>query len=130
MNHLLLKGNLGKDPKVIDLGSSKKMVTFSFCFNGVVKAGETEAIWFECVGYDRVADQVVRLGIQKGSRVIVSGKLGVNKWTNKDGNAVTNPKITIDSIEQIVKLEAPEPAQTVYQSSSVSEIPDLDQIPF
>lgn len=133
MNHIALKGNLGKEPKIVELQGGKKLVSFSFCFNGLVKAGETEAIWFECVGYERIVDQVQRLGLGKGSRVIVSGRLGVNKYTNKDGNAVSSPKITLDAIESVLKLEAQEteaPQQTMYTSTSSVGVPNLDDIPF
>jgi len=133
MNHIVLKGNIGRDPKVVETSGGKKIVNFSFAFNGTVKGKDTEVIWFECVAFDWAAESVIRLKLAKGSRVIVSGKLGVNQWVNKDGQKVTNPKITLYSVDLLAKIDrdpADESQGFVYESTEPGGIPNLDDIPF
>jgi single-strand DNA-binding protein len=90
LNHIMLIGNLGDDPKLRETKGDRPMsvCNFSLAVNEKVKSdGEWEEItlWFKVTVWGKQAE-VAEQYLSKGSPVCVIGKLGVEEWVDREDN--------------------------------------------
>lgn len=87
-NKVQLIGHLGADPESKEIEGGKKLVKFSLATNETYKnsAGEkvTETQWHNLVAFGKVAD-VAEKYLNKGSEVVVEGKLVTRNYVDKEG---------------------------------------------
>ena len=87
-NKVTLIGNLGMDPDFRDLGDNRKMARVSIATNESYKnsLGEkvTETQWHNLVAWDKTAEFMSKY-LQKGSEIVVEGKLINRNYTDKEG---------------------------------------------
>jgi single-strand DNA-binding protein len=81
MNRYICLGNLTADPQVKDIGDNK-VCSFSVAINSISKKEDVFFMDVEC--WNKVAENCAKY-LNKGSRVLVEGKLKLNSWTSKDG---------------------------------------------
>ncbi|WP_431166686.1 single-stranded DNA-binding protein [Tenacibaculum halocynthiae] len=88
-NRVQLIGNLGNDPEIITLESGKKLAKFSIATNETYKnsAGEkvTDTQWHNIVAWNKTAE-IIEKYLQKGSEVVIEGKLTSRSFDDKEGN--------------------------------------------
>ena len=88
-NKVQLIGNLGNAPEIKSIESGKKMARFSIATNENYRnaKGEkvTETTWHNLVAWGKVADLAEKF-LQKGTEVVIEGKLINRSYTDKDGN--------------------------------------------
>jgi len=88
-NKVQLIGNLGNKPEVRTTEAGKKIARFSIATNEIYKDsnGEkvTETQWHNLVAWGKVAD-IAEKYLDKGSEVVVEGKLVNRNYNGKDGN--------------------------------------------
>ncbi|MBN8694658.1 MAG: single-stranded DNA-binding protein [Bacteroidetes bacterium] len=87
-NKVQLIGNLGSAPEVKDLDNGNKVARFSLATSEyyVNKKGEkvNETQWHNIVIWGKLADIAGRY-LQKGSQVVIEGKLSNRNYTDKEG---------------------------------------------
>ena len=87
-NKVQLIGNLGNAPEIKSIESGKKMARFSVATNENYRnaKGEkvTETIWHNLVAWGKVAELAEKF-LQKGTEVVIEGKLINRSYTDKDG---------------------------------------------
>lgn len=87
-NKVQLIGNLGSAPEVKDLDNGNKIARFSLATSEyyVNKKGEkvNETQWHNIVIWGKLADIAGRY-LQKGSQVVIEGKLSNRNYTDKEG---------------------------------------------
>ena len=87
-NRVQLIGNLGSAPEVKDLDNGNKVARFSIATSEyyVNKKGEkvSETQWHNIVIWGKLADVAGRY-LQKGSQVVIEGKLSNRNYTDKEG---------------------------------------------
>ncbi|HRD38417.1 MAG TPA: single-stranded DNA-binding protein [Bacteroidia bacterium] len=87
-NKVQLIGNLGSAPEVKDLDNGNKVARFSLATSEyyVNKKGEkvNETQWHNIVIWGKLADVAGRY-LQKGSQVVIEGKLSNRNYTDKEG---------------------------------------------
>lgn len=87
-NKVQLIGNLGNAPEIKNTESGKKLARFSIATNENYRnaKGEkvTETTWHNLVAWGKVADLAEKL-LQKGTEVVIEGKLINRSYTDKDG---------------------------------------------
>lgn len=87
-NRVQLIGNLGSAPEVKDLDNGNKVARFSIATSEyyVNKKGEkvNETQWHNIVIWGKLADIAGRY-LQKGSQVVIEGKLTNRNYTDKEG---------------------------------------------
>ena len=87
-NKVQLIGNLGNAPEIKSIESGKKMARFSIATNENYRnaKGEkvTETTWHNLVAWGKVADLAEKF-LQKGTEVVIEGKLIKRSYTDKDG---------------------------------------------
>ena len=81
MNHIILIGNVGKDPAA--RGQERNIASFSLAVDERRKGGEKTTQWFNCVAFGRTGESIIS-NVTKGSTVAITGKLKTNTW-EKDG---------------------------------------------
>jgi single-strand DNA-binding protein len=87
-NKVTLIGNLGMDPELKELDSGRKLAKVSIATNESYKnnKGEkvTETQWHNLVAWGKTAEFMGKY-LQKGSEVVIEGKLINRNYTDKDG---------------------------------------------
>ncbi|OSY88817.1 single-stranded DNA-binding protein [Tenacibaculum holothuriorum] len=88
-NKVQLIGNLGNNPEIITLDSGKKLAKFSLATNETYKNSQgqkvTDTQWHYIVAWNKTAE-IIEQYLQKGSEVIVEGKLTSRSFEDKEGN--------------------------------------------
>ena len=88
-NKVQLIGNLGNAPEVKTTESGKKLARFSVATNESYRNAQgekvTETTWHNLVAWGKVAELAEKL-LQKGTEVVIEGKLTNRSYTDKDGN--------------------------------------------
>lgn len=101
MNKVILMGRLTRDPEVrYSQGASQTTVgRFSIAVNRRFKRdGEPDADFFNCTAFGKQAEFVERY-LHKGTKVVLSGSVQNDNYTNKDGQMVYSVRVIVDEIE-------------------------------
>lgn len=85
-NHIHLTGNLGADPKMVELPSGRKATEFRLATNRYYRDAQgerqTKTEWHLVKAYGRLAE-VLGTYLQKGSQVAIVGSMQYRSWTDK-----------------------------------------------
>ena len=95
LNQCTFLGRLTREPD-IRYATETQMPIARFTLavgRGTKKENEAEADFITCVAFDKRAEFVERY-LGKGIRIVVSGRLQNNNYTDKDGNRVYGMKLT------------------------------------
>jgi single-strand DNA-binding protein len=87
LNHIDLMGRLTRDPELRRTGSGVAVASFTIAVDRDFtdkNSGEKEADFIEIVAW-RQTGEFVSKHFRKGRMIVVSGRLQVRKWKNKDG---------------------------------------------
>lgn len=88
-NKIIVVGNLGRDPELRYTPQGIAVCDFSMATNERKrdKSGETQevATWFRITLWRNQAENAAKY-LKKGSQVYIEGRLGVEEWTDRDGN--------------------------------------------
>lgn len=101
MNKVIMMGRLTRDPEVrySQNANSSAIANFSIAVNRRFKReGEPDADFFNCTAFGKQAEFVEKY-LRKGIKIVISGRLQNNDYTNKDGQQVYGVKIMIEEIE-------------------------------
>ena len=101
MNKIILCGRLTKDPEVrYSQGATPTAVArLSLAVNRKWKReGEPDADFFNCTAFKGQAEFIEKY-LKKGSKVLISGRVQNDNYTNKDGQKVYSVNIMIEEIE-------------------------------
>lgn len=120
-------GRLGRDPEMRYTKDGKAVANFSIA----VKKGRNEALWVDCVAWEKLAE-IVANNLTKGREVGITGRLDSREW-EKDGVKRKAWEIQVTDITFVgPKGDAPEQAQGVAKNSVPAyDTLDLDDdVPF
>jgi len=101
MNKCILMGNLTRDPEIrYSQGeNSVAIARFSIAVNRrFVREGEDDADFFNCTAFGKQAEFVEKY-FHKGSRMLLSGRIQNNNYTNDKGEKVYSVQIVAEEIE-------------------------------
>ena len=99
LNHITIMGRLTRDPELRRTGSGVAVASFTvavdrdFASNG----GERETDFIDCVAWRQTGEFVSKY-FQKGSMAVVSGRLQIRSWTDKDGNKRRTAEVIADNV--------------------------------
>ena len=96
MNHVILTGNLGDDPKDFYTPDGVAISTFQMAF----RSGKDKTSWVKVNCYNKLAELSTRC-LHKGARVGVNGVLDQQKWTDEHGNQKSGYRLIANQIEFI-----------------------------
>ena len=122
VNLVILLGNVGQPPERIGSGENQG-VKFSMATSPPWKPEATE--WHNIVAWRKLAEIVLQY-VQKGTKVLVIGRLTYNQWTDKDGNKRSIPQVVADDVIFLSGTSAASPPpQGAAGSASAPEEEDL-----
>ena len=99
MNKVILMGRLVKDPEVTVSANGTSIAKFSIAVDRKFKReGEPEADFFNCVSFGNQA-QFIENYLHKGTKVVATGRIQNNNYTNKEGRKVYDVRIMVEEIE-------------------------------
>lgn len=94
-------GRLTRDPEVrYSQGNAQTAIArFSIAVDRKFKRdGEPDADFFNCVAFGKQAEFIEKY-LKQGTKIVTSGRLQNNNYTNKDGQKVFNVEIFVEEIE-------------------------------
>jgi single-strand DNA-binding protein len=129
-NRVILVGNLTRDPEIKYIPSGMAVTKFSLAVNRKTKNGD-ETTYVDISAWDKLAE-TCNSYLNKGSSVLVEGRLVIRDFIDKDSNKRKATEIVIDTMQMLDKKgdsdNAPRQLQT---ASKVSPNEDFDsEIPF
>ena len=101
MNKVILMGRLTRDPEVRYSTGENAMAIARYTLavdRRFHREGEAEADFISCVAFDKRAEFAERY-LQKGTKIIVSGRITTGKYTNKEGQTVYTTDVIIEECE-------------------------------
>ena len=100
LNHITIMGRLTRDPELRRTGSGVAVTSFTLAVDrdyNPKDGGEKETDFIDCNAWRGTAEFVSKY-FQKGSMAIVSGRLQIRTWQDKDGNKRRNAEVVADSV--------------------------------
>ena len=100
LNQCTFLGRLTRDPDIWHATETQMPIArFTLAVGrGTKKDGETEADFINCVAFDKKAEFAERY-LEKGTRVLVSGRMKNNNYIDKDGNKVYGMELQVVHVE-------------------------------
>ncbi|CAB4822404.1 MAG: single-stranded DNA-binding protein [Actinobacteria bacterium] len=108
MNGTVLAGNLTRDPEIRYLTDGVATCSFGLAVDRRWQDRET-GVWAEATSFFDVAcwrdlAEHVTLSLEKGARVIATGRLEQRSWTGDDGRVRTRIELVADDIGTSLKF--------------------------
>ena len=100
LNHIVIMGRLTRDPELRRTGSGVAVTSFSLAVDrdfGPKDGGERETDFIDCVAWRNTGEFVSKY-FTKGSMAVVSGRLQIRGWTDKDGNKRRSAEVVADNV--------------------------------
>ena len=100
LNHIVLMGRLTRDPELRRTGSGIAVASFSLAVDrdfGSRETGEKETDFIDIVAWRNTAEFVSKY-FTKGRMAVVSGRLQIRNWTDKEGNKRRSAEVVADNI--------------------------------
>ena len=98
LNHIVIMGRLTRDPELRYTQSQIPVASFRVAVDRDFGRGEERQTDFiDCVAW-RSTGEFVSKYFQKGSMAVVSGRLQMRDWTDKDGNKRTSAEVVADNV--------------------------------
>ena len=100
LNHIVIMGRLTRDPELRRTGSGIAVTSFSLAVDrdfSNKESGERETDFIDCVAW-RSTGEFVSKYFTKGSMAVVSGRLQIRSWNDKDGNKRRSAEVVADNV--------------------------------
>ena len=100
LNHIVIMGRLTRDPEIRRTGTGIAVASFSLAVDrdfGGRDGGERETDFIDCVAWRQTGEFVSKY-FTKGSMIVVSGRLQIRGWTDKDGNKRRSAEVVADNV--------------------------------
>ncbi len=100
LNHIVIMGRLTRDPELRRTGSGVAVASFSLAVDrdfGPKDGGERETDFIDCVAWRQTGEFVSKY-FTKGRMAVVSGRLQIRSWTDKDGNKRRTAEVIADNV--------------------------------
>ena len=100
LNHITIMGRLTRDPELRRTGSGVAVASFTVAVDrdfGNKDGGERETDFIDCVAWRQTGEFVSKY-FTKGSMAVVSGRLQIRNWTDKEGNKRRSAEVVADNV--------------------------------
>ena len=100
LNHIVIMGRLTRDPELRRTGSGIAVASFTVAVDrdfGSRDGGERETDFIDCVAWRQTGEFVSKY-FTKGSMAVVSGRLQIRNWTDKEGNKRRTAEVVADNV--------------------------------
>ena len=100
LNHITIMGRLTRDPELRRTGSGIAVASFTLAVDrdfGKNENGERETDFIDCVAWRQTGEFVSKY-FTKGRMAVVSGRLQIRGWTDKDGNKRRSAEVVAENV--------------------------------
>ena len=100
LNHIVIMGRLTRDPELRRTGSGIAVASFTVAVDrdfGGRDGGERETDFIDCVAWRQTGEFVSKY-FTKGSMIVVSGRLQIRNWTDKEGGKRRSAEVVADNV--------------------------------
>lgn len=100
LNHITIMGRLTRDPELRYTQSQTPVASFTLAVDrdfGGRDGGEKQTDFIDCVAWRQSAEFVSKY-FQKGSMAVVSGRLQIRDWTDREGGKRRSAEVVVDNI--------------------------------
>ena len=99
LNHITIMGRLVKDPELRRTGSGIAVASFTLAVDRDFKSdnGEKETDFIDVVAWRNTGEFASKY-LSKGRMAVVSGRLQIRSWTDKDGNKRKSAEVVTDNV--------------------------------
>ena len=98
LNHITIMGRLTKDPEMRRTGSGVAVTSFTIaCDSDFGQDGQKETDFIDITAWRNTAEFVSKY-FNKGRMAVVSGRLQIRSWTDKDGNKRKSTEVVADNV--------------------------------
>lgn len=119
-------GNLGADPQLRSTPSGKAVCNFNIAVDEVYYTGEegnkrkvTDTTWIPVVVWGRQATNCARY-LQKGSKILMSGRLKPREYTDNDGVKHRTFEVVAKEIEFVDKIRSRAEADALSETNTAT----------
>ena len=97
LNHITIMGRLTRDPELRRTGSGVAVASFTVAVDRDMapQGQEKETDFIDCVAWRQTGEFVSKY-FTKGRMIVVSGRLQIRSWTDKDGNNRRTAEVVAD----------------------------------
>lgn len=106
-----ITGNVGKKPELKTTSGGKHMTTFGVASTFKRKNGEATTTWVDVTCFDEAAIEACER-LDRGERVVVTGRLELEKFSRKDGTEGQALRVLADEVAISVRFPKREAAQS------------------
>lgn len=100
LNHIVIMGRLTRDPELRYTQSQIPVASFTLAVDRDLSGrdgGERQTDFVDCVAWRGSAEFVSRY-FSKGSMAVVSGRLQIRDWTDREGGKRRSAEVVADNI--------------------------------
>ena len=100
LHHITIMGRLTRDPELRRTGSGIAVASFTLAVDrdfGGKDGGERDTDFIDCVAWRQTGEFVSKY-ITKGRMAVVSGRLQIRNWNDKEGNKRRTAEVVADNV--------------------------------
>ncbi len=126
LNEVILMGRLTRDPELRMTQNQTPVASFSIACERDTKAKETDFI--DCTAWRHTAEFIHNY-ITKGQLIVVTGRLQIRQWNDKEGNKRTAPEINVASAYFAESKRRGDPDERPPMPTDSDAPPEIDNTP-
>ena len=98
LNHITIMGRLVRDPELRRTGSGTAVASFTVAVDRdfAAQGQQKETDFIDCVAWRQTGEFVSKYFV-KGNMIVVSGRLQIRSWNDKDGNKRRTAEVVADN---------------------------------
>lgn len=100
LNKIMLMGRLVRDPELRRTNNGTAVTSFTLAVDRDIankETGEKETDFIDCVAWRNTAEFVEKY-FQKGRMAVVTGRLQIRNWTDKEGAKRRTAEVLVDNV--------------------------------
>lgn len=100
LNHIVIMGRMTRDPELRRTASGTAVASFTLAVDrdfAPKDGGDRETDFIDCVAW-RSTGEFVSKYFAKGRMAVVSGRLQIRPWTDKDGNNRRSAEVVVENV--------------------------------
>ena len=100
LNHITIMGRLTRDPELRRTGTGTAVASFTLAVDRDFAGrdgGERETDFIDCVAWRQTGEFVSKY-FTKGRMAVVSGRLQIRNWTDKEGNKRRTAEVIAENV--------------------------------
>lgn len=132
LNKIVIMGRLTRDPELRYTQSGKPVASLTVAVDRDFREanGDKQTDFIDCVAWNKTAEFVSQY-FHKGTMAVVSGRLQLRDWTDRDGNKRRSAEVVAESIYFGESKNGGQRAPEAAQGGVFVELDDDDgQLPF